>query len=203
MSFDETAKTWDTEIRINRAKKIADEISKEINIDKNYSAMEFGCGTALLSFNLYDKFKEITLIDTSQGMIDVVKSKIKKYKVNNMFTNNADISNENSLNRKFDVIYNSLVLHEIHNTEAIIKNFYELLNKDGHLCIVDLDEEDGSFHKNYPDFHGHNGFNQDKLKCVLSSAGFMNIESNTFYHDVKVIGDEKIKYSLFLMKARK
>ena len=203
MSFDETAKIWDPEIRINRAKKIAEEISKSINIDKNYSAMEFGCGTALLSFNLYDKFKEITLIDTSQGMIDVVKSKIKKYEVNNMFTNNTDISNKNSLDMEFDVIYNSLVLHEIHNTEGVIKNFYELLNKDGYLCIVDLDEEDGSFHKNYPDFHGHNGFNQDKLKCVLRSAGFKDIESNTFYYDVKAIGDEKIKYSLFLMKAKK
>jgi ubiquinone/menaquinone biosynthesis C-methylase UbiE len=203
MSFDETAQNWDTELRINRAKKIADEISKSIDIDKNYSAMEFGCGTALLSFNLYDKFKKITLIDTSKGMIDVLNSKIKKYKVGNMFTNNVDISEENSLDMKFDVIYNSLVLHEIHNTEAIIKNFYELLNKDGYLCIVDLDEEDGSFHKNYLNFDGHNGFNQEKLKNILSDSGFKDIESNTFYYDVKVIGDEKIKYSLFLMKARK
>ena len=203
MSFDDNAKTWDTEIRINRAEKIADEISKSIDIDKNYSAMEFGCGTALLSFNLYNKFKKITLIDTSKGMIDVLNYKIEKYKVDNMVTIDIDISEENLLDMKFDVIYNSLVLHEIHNTKAIIKNFYELLNKDGYLCIVDLDEEDGSFHKNYPGFDGHNGFNQEKLKNILSSAGFKDIKSNTFYYDVKIIGDEKIKYSLFLMKARK
>ena len=54
MSFDNYAKTWDTEKRINRAKIISNEISNSIDIHKNYSAMEFGCGTGLVSFNLYD-----------------------------------------------------------------------------------------------------------------------------------------------------
>lgn len=85
----------------------------------------------------------------------------------------------------------------------IIKNFYELLNNHGYLCIVDLDEEDGSFHKNYPDFDGHNGFNQEELKKVLIGAGFRDIESNTFFYDEKIIEGQKINYSLFLMKARK
>ncbi|SFD01847.1 class I SAM-dependent DNA methyltransferase [Clostridium uliginosum] len=203
MSFDDYAKTWDTDKRINRAKIIADEISNSIDIDKNYSAMEFGCGTGLVSFNLYDKFKRITLIDSSKGMIDILNSKINKYKVNNMVTNHLDISDENSLDMKFDVIYNSMVLHHIHNTEAIIKNFYKLLNKNGYLCIVDLDEEDGSFHKKYPDFDGHNGFNQEELKSILINAGFNDIESKTFYYDEKIIEGQKVKYSLFLMKARK
>ena len=84
MSFDNYAKTWDTDKRINRAKIIANEISNSIDINENYSAMEFGCGTGLVSFNLYDKFKSITLIDSSKGMIDILNSKINKYEVNNM-----------------------------------------------------------------------------------------------------------------------
>lgn len=104
---------------------------------------------------------------------------------------------------KFDVIYNSMVLHHIKDTGAIINKFYELLNKDGYLCIVDLDEEDGSFHRKYPDFDGHNGFNQEKLIEILNNAGFSDVESKTFYYDEKLIEGEKIKYSLFLMKARK
>jgi ubiquinone/menaquinone biosynthesis C-methylase UbiE len=203
MRFDDYAKTWDTDKRISRAKIIADEIINSIDINKNYSAMEFGCGTGLISFNLYDRFKKITLIDSSKGMIDILNSKINKYKVNNMVTNHLDISDENSLDAKFDVIYNSMVLHHIHNTSSIIKNFYELLNKDGYLCIVDLDEEDGSFHKDHPDFDGHNGFNQEELKNILSRAGFNDIESNTFFYDEKIIEGQKVNYSLFLMKARK
>lgn len=201
--FDDYAKTWDTDKRINRAKIIANEISNLIDADKNYSAMEFGCGTGLVSFNLYDKFKKITLIDSSKEMINVLNSKIRKYKVDNMIACYLDISDENSLDMKFDVIYNSMVLHHIHDIEAIISKFYELLNDDGYLYIVDLDEEDGSFHKEYPDFNGHNGFNKEKLRNILNTAGFNEVESNTFFYDEKIIEDQKINYSLFLMKARK
>jgi len=203
MDFDDYAKIWDSDRRINRTKLIADEISNSIYINKNYSAMEFGCGTGLVSFNLYNKFKEITLIDSSKGMIDILNAKINKYKVNNMVTKHLDISDGNSLDMKFDVIYNSMVLHHVRNTVEIIKSFYELLNEDGYLCIVDLDEDDGSFHKNYPDFDGHNGFDQKELKSILISAGFNDVESNTFYYDEEMIDDQKVNYSLFLMKARK
>ena len=203
MSLDEYAKGWDTDKRINRAKIIANEIVNSMNTSEGYSAMEFGCGTGLVSFNLYDKFKKITLIDSSKGMIDILNSKISKYKVNNMVAKHLDIVNENSVNETFDVIYNSMVLHHIHNTAEIIKCFHELLNDDGYLCIVDLNEEDGGFHEKYPDFDGHNGFNQEELKEILVRAGFDNIESNTFFYDEKNIEDEKINYSLFLMKSRK
>ncbi|WML33003.1 class I SAM-dependent methyltransferase [Clostridium sp. OS1-26] len=203
MSFDNYARNWDTDERINRAKIISNEIINSIDNSKNYSAMEFGCGTGLVSFNLYNKFKNITLVDSSEGMIDVLKSKIDKYEVNNMIPYCLDISKGNLLSMKFDVIYNSMVLHHIHDTKAIIKSFYELLNEDGYLCIVDLNEEDGRFHKNYPEYDGHNGFNQDDLKSILIGCGFKDIESNTFFYGKKIINGQEINYSLFLMKARK
>ena len=203
MSFDNYAKTWDTDERIDRAKIVANEISNSIESNRKYSAMEFGCGTGLVSFNIYDKFEKITLVDSSKGMIDILESKINKYKVNNMFPYHLDISSGSSIDMKFDVIYNSMVLHHVQDTEDIIKTFYELLNEDGYLCIVDLDEEDGSFHKNYPDYDGHNGFNQEALKNILINAKFKDIEAKTFFYGEKNIEGEKVNYSLFLMKARK
>lgn len=203
MSFDNYAKNWDTEKRIDRAKIISNEIGNSIDIHKNYSAMEFGCRTGLISFNLYDKFKNITLVDSSKGMIDILNLKINKYEVTNMIAHHLDISIENTFDMKFDIIYTSMVLHHIHDTKAIIKNFNKLLNKDGYLCIVDLDEEDGSFHKLYPEFDGHNGFNQNDLKNILINSDFKDIDSNTFFYDEKIIGNEKTNYSLFLMTAKK
>lgn len=203
MNFDDYAKSWDTEKRIERANRISEEIRKAIDISGNYNAMEFGCGTGLISFNLYDKFKTISLVDSSKGMIDILNSKIDKYKVNNIIPLHMDIANNEQINKKFDVIYNSMVLHHIHDTDLIIRKFYDMLNNDGYLCIVDLDKEDGRFHLNYPEFDGHNGFDQEKLKHILAKAGFKDIRSYTFYDDVKTIGDERIEYSLFLLKARK
>ncbi|NEI75067.1 class I SAM-dependent methyltransferase, partial [Rhizobium lusitanum] len=68
MNFDKYAKEWDDEERINRAKIISEKIEKTIPMNKDYSVMEFGCGTGLISFNLQDKFGKITLVDSSEGM---------------------------------------------------------------------------------------------------------------------------------------
>ncbi len=45
------------------------------NYAKNCRAMEFGCGTGFISFNLIDSFKSITLIDSSKNMIDILSNK--------------------------------------------------------------------------------------------------------------------------------
>jgi ubiquinone/menaquinone biosynthesis C-methylase UbiE len=42
------------------------------------SAFEYGCGTGNVSFFLKENFDKITLADSSRGMLDVVKEKIKK-----------------------------------------------------------------------------------------------------------------------------
>lgn len=203
MGFDESAKSWDTDKRINRARIIANEIMNSLDTSKSLTAMEFGCGTGLISFNLKDKFEKITLIDTSKGMIDVVNGKIEEQRIKNMETLHLDITADSLPNMKFDIIYNSMVLHHIHDISAIAKCFYELLNKDGYICIVDLDEDDGSFHKEEQGFDGHNGFNQERLKSVFKDTGFSEVESKTFYYDEKIIDGQIVNYSLFLMKAKK
>ncbi|WP_238902360.1 MULTISPECIES: class I SAM-dependent DNA methyltransferase [unclassified Clostridium] len=202
MFFDDYAKKWDTDRRINRAKIIAEEIVNSIEINKGCSAMEFGCGTGLISFNLVEKFENITLIDSSKGMIDVVKEKIEKYEVDNMKPYAIDLFNEEII-EKFDLIYTSMVLHHIQDIAGLANKFYTLLNDGGQVIIVDLDKEDGSFHKNEPGFNGHNGFEQEKLKEIFIEVGFRDAESTTFFYDEKKIEEKNIKYSLFIMKAQK
>lgn len=202
MFFDDYAKKWDTDRRINRAKIISEEISNSIEINKGCSAMEFGCGTGLISFNLVEKFENITLIDSSKGMIDVVKEKIEKYEVDNMKPYAIDLFNEEII-EKFDLIYTSMVLHHIQDISGLANKFYTLLNDGGQVIIVDLDKEDGSFHKNEPGFNGHNGFDQEKLKEIFIEVGFRDAESTTFFYDEKKIEGKNIKYSLFIMKVQK
>lgn len=207
MNFNDYAKTWDTSRRIKRAKIIADEISNVVggafkNKEKG-TAIEFGCGTGLISFNLQEKFKKINLIDSSKNMIQILENKIDEYKVEHMFPHLFDLSKGDQFNEKVDVIYNSMVLHHIPNIKKILSRFNQMLNDDGYLIIIDLDEEDGSFHKDYPEFNGHNGFKQKDLKYLLESTGFQDIKTHTFYRGVKQIGDESIDYSLFIISGKK
>lgn len=204
MSFDIDSITWDNERRKNRAKLIAEEINKSIQINKQCNALEFGCGTGLVSFCLNDKFEMITLVDTSKGMIDVLNSKIEKYKIKNMKAYQIDINKNHILQENnYDIIYTSMALHHIVDTGTTIKNLYRLLKKNGYLCIIELDEDDGSFHKEEKDFYGHNGFNQNALKSLLLESGFVEVKANTFYNDKKLVGGINVKYSLFLMIGKK
>lgn len=204
MSFDIDSITWDDERRTKRAKLIAEEINKSIQIEEQYIALEFGCGTGLISFCLNDKLKMITLVDTSKGMIEVLNSKIQKHKIDNMKTYQIDINKNHILQEdSYDIIYTSMALHHIIDTETTIKNLYKLLKKDGYLCIIELDEEDGSFHEEEENFDGHNGFNQNSLKKLLLEIGFKEVKTNTFYNDKKIVREMEVRYSLFLMVGRK
>lgn len=204
MSFDIKAKEWDDERRINRARIIADEISKAICSDGLDSALEFGCGTGLISFFLKDKVNQITLVDTSKGMIDVLNSKIEKFEIENMRAYQIDINEDNPLiEESYDIIYTSMAMHHVIDIDTTLKSFYRLLKKNGLLCIVDLDEEDGTFHSQEKDFKGHNGFNHDALKSQLEKVGFKDIDVNTFYKDERIIVEKSVEFSLFLMVGKK
>ncbi len=51
---------------------VADAIRKAVPLSKEMKAFEYGCGTGLLSFALQPDLGEITLADTSQGMLEVL-----------------------------------------------------------------------------------------------------------------------------------
>lgn len=204
MDFNAKAANWDNETRIKRAKMVADEITKSINIEEQYSALEFGCGTGLVSFNLKDKFKHITLIDVSENMMEVLNSKIRDSKVNNMTPILTDINkNAEVIGDKYDVIYTSMALHHIVDVRPTLENLYKMLKDNGYFCIAELVEDNGSFHRSEEGFSGHHGFNQEVLKDMLEEIGFKDVKSHIFYSDVKVVENLKVKFSLFLMIVRK
>ncbi|CDM70187.1 type 12 methyltransferase [Clostridium bornimense] len=202
MYFDYVAKEWDTPRRIERAKIISKEISRSIDNIEIKSAMEFGCGTGLISLNLVNKFKNITLIDNSEEMIQIVNKKISECDFQNI-KSICDNITDMKINDTYDVIYSSMSLHHIVNVKKVLNKLYYSLNSDGVLCIVDLNEENGRFHKNEEDFNGHNGFNQQWLKEVVEEVGFKSVKSRTFYNGRKNIDGEEVPYSLFILSALK
>ena len=203
MDFNSQATNWDNEKRTNRAKVIAEQITHAVEFKECYSALEFGCGTGLVSFNLSDKLNDITCIDTSKGMIDMLYSKIQLHKVNNMIAYQYDINDGHLLIPTYDLIYTSMALHHIVDTEKTLANLYSLLKSDGYISIVELNEDDGSFHKSEKDFNGHHGFNQNELKKVLEKVGFQQLESHTFYNNKKYVEEVNVNYSLFIMTGKK
>ncbi|MGL5417776.1 MAG: class I SAM-dependent methyltransferase [Clostridium sp.] len=200
MNFDLVANKWDNNGRIERAKIIADEILKNVDCSSLNTAMEFGCGTGLLTFNLHSFFNDIYLVDSSEGMIDVVKKKIKAFPISNLHPLCLDLT-FNNFDVNVDFIYTSMAIHHVSDVEVILSKFNEILTKDGLLCIIDLNEDDGRFHNQESDFHGHDGFSPDEFLQFVESANFKVLKHYTFYKGIK----EKynVPYSLFITIAKK
>ena len=198
--FDIQAKEWDNDpSKIERAKVFADQISGFIKQNNNLRALEFGCGTGALSFQLKDFFKTITLADSSQGMIDVLNAKIKQTGITNFFPLKIDEDNNIDTIGNFDVIYTSMTMHHVLDIEEVITKFNSILTPKGYLCIADLEKEDGSFHDQHPNFIGHNGFHKEELTTILNRCGFV-VE---YYNVCFAVKKELKEYPVFMMICRK
>lgn len=200
MYFDDKAKDWDNDPKkIERAKLLAEEIMHFLQKEKTLNALEFGCGTGLVSYFLKDYFKKITLADNSEGMINILKEKIEKENLSNLIPLLSDILLDDSNIEKQDIIYTLMTMHHILDLDKMIGKFNSILKMGGHLCIADLVSEDGSFHSEHPGFIGHNGFDKNELELILTKNGF-TIESYKIFYQIE---KNTKTYQLFLIFGKK
>lgn len=204
MNFDEKAKDWDKDPKkVERARVFAEEILRFINKENLTKAIEFGSGTGLVSFQLKERFQAITLADSSPGMMAVLKEKIVNENITTMKTFLIDQSNDLNSLKGFDVIYTLLTLHHIKDIDNAFASFNSSLNKGGYVFIGDLITEDGSFHRNDPEFDGHNGFEREGLKTKLRENGFQPVIDKIFFTIERESENIMKKYPLFLIAAKK
>jgi ubiquinone/menaquinone biosynthesis C-methylase UbiE len=200
--FDSKARQWDENpVFQDRANQIAAAIVTAIPLNSTMRALDYGSGTGMLSFPLQEKLGHITLKDTSAGMLAVVKEKIAAWGIVNMATRLMDLTAAPIPGERYDLIYSSMTLHHIPDTNAILKAFHTLLNPGGWLCIADLDQEDGSFHGIQVDVH--HGFDRDALAAQAAQAGFTDIRFSTVFEIVKTTEAGSRAYPVFLLLARR
>jgi len=200
--FDSKARQWDENpVFRERAAKIAAGIRAAVPLAKSMSALDYGSGSGLLSFPLKDELGSITLKDTSAGMLAVAEEKIAAQGVTNMSVRQADLTADAPSDERYDLIYSSMTLHHIPDTDAILKTFHELLNPGGWLCIADLDREDGTFHGVEVDVH--HGFERSAMAGKAVAAGYETPRFDTIFEIVKETESGNRAYPVFLMVARR
>ncbi len=186
--FDDLAKDWDKEQRrLDRAKVVSERILHLTKIRS--TCLDFGAGTGLLGYNLAPHLEKVAFFDTSVGMKEVLKEKGK---------NNDKVVVLDELVGRYDLIINQMVMHHIKDHKEIINKFNELLNEKGELYIIDLFEEDGTFHSNEEGIH-HFGIDPYRLGEMLEEDGFEEIHIEKVY----TIEKNDKEYDLFLLKASK
>ena len=201
--FDERAKEWDSDPkRTARARAVADAIRKTIRLSTSLNALEYGCGTGLLSFALQSELGCITLADTSQGMLDVLSEKIARAGVTNMYPIRLDLAVDPLPAERYHLTYSLMTLHHIADTKTILAQFHALLEPGGYLLVADLDQEDGSFHTD-GSTDVHLGFERSAIQRQVEDIGFRNVTFSTAYEIKKKINAEEKIFPVFLMAAQK
>lgn len=200
--FDRKAKDWDADpVKVERARAVAEAIGNQVPLHQPIAAMEYGCGTGLLSFALQSVLSRITLADSSPGMLAVLRKKIAAGGIGNMTAVKLDLCVDPLPADRYNLIYTLMTLHHIPDIGRLLNDFHALLKSPGYLCIADLDMEDGSYHGG--DFHGHTGFDRHDLQEKLEMAGFGRISFSTVFEMTRETKSGWKSFPLFLAVAEK
>jgi len=204
--FDQKAAGWDLDPeRLKLQREIARKIIARLPLQNNWRALEFGCGTGLMSFLLADKLGQIDCVDTSAGMIRELNKKLALPDAPGNIRAHCKLLEQNTFAEgTFDFLFTVLALHHIEDIESIIKLFGRIVKKGGHIALVDLDKEDGSFHQGTETGVHHDGFERDYIQRLLEAEGFKQTAVETAAYRRREQEDGAVKsYPLFLISGRK
>ena len=202
--FNKGSLQWDADLsRVKLAEGVATAIIREITLSKDMDALDFGCGTGLVTLQLQPLVGTILGADSSQGMLTVLADKIKTLGLANIRTTLVDFEKGDRIAGKFHLIVCSMTLHHVPDTAALFRLWHEMLLPGGYLCFSDLDTEDGSFHSDKTGVF-HFGFDRKHLRELLQVAGFSEVRDTTAAAmPRKVEGKGICEFPVFLMVAKK
>ncbi len=203
--FDKAADSWDDDPKkVHMARTIAGEIARQVPLNSEMAAMEFGCGTGMISIGLAPRLKKVLAVDSSEKMIGTLNRKIGKSMAGNISTALVDpkklrVPSEG----RFHLIFSSMVFHHVQDPDRLLRVLCGTMVPGGYLAVADLDREDGSFHGDTPDIY-HLGFRRKALAGKMENAGFRSIRDVTAHVISRPDEDGKITdYPVFLMTAQK
>jgi ubiquinone/menaquinone biosynthesis C-methylase UbiE len=203
-SFDNRAASWDKNPgRVKLATEIADAILGEGVLTPNMDILEFGCGTGLLTLRLQPLARRITGVDSSRGMLEILRSKIESNHLANIEARYLDLDRGDVLEGSYDLVVSSMTLHHVREIQSLVSEFYKITAPGGHLCIADLDPEEGEFHGEN-DTVFHDGFDRQKMQEFFLTAGFRDIRQRTAAEVTKPVSNGTMRtFSVFLTSGTK
>ena len=146
--FDEAAATWEEKpLRVALAAAIVAGLRSHISLQPSMRVLEYGCGTGMISRAISPLVHSVLAMDSSPGMLAVLREKTREEGVANISTVVRDLSREDPTAETFDLIVSGMAMHHIAALETVTDRLFSSLRPGGYLAVADLAPEDGSFHE--------------------------------------------------------
>ncbi len=202
--FDAVAATWEEDpgrSAIGRA--VAAAILETVPLAGTERALEFGCGTGLVTGLLAPGVGHLLAMDNSPGMLEVLRRKVQELGIGNVEPLQADLAQHLPAG-PFDLVLSSMTLHHIEDVGNLVARVYAALAPGGRIAFADLAKEDGSFHG--PDVPGvmHHGFEPAQLSGWLEAAGFADVQVRVAHRIRRTLADGSTReYPVLLVTAQR
>lgn len=168
--FNHKAETFDSPKNIFLANLVCQAVEKQIDILSDKVILDFGGGTGLLAFPLAKQAKSVTLVDISEKMLEQARLKVEQQAIKNIQFLEQDLP-KNPLEKEFDCLAVSRVLHHMPDLDAALSLFHQHLKEDGKLIIADFTKTEAN----------HHGFDLAELENKLIEHGFSSVHSQILY----------------------
>lgn len=144
--FDAAAATWDEKPRrVKLANDIADAILEQIPLRPEMDAIDFGCGTGLLALRVQPFVRSITGVDSSTGMLEILREKTRKKGLTNVNTLHLYIEKGDKLQGPYHLAVSAMTLHHIRSVELLLDQFFRILLPGGRLRSLTSTSTEGDF----------------------------------------------------------
>ena len=168
--FNHKAETFDSPKNIFLANLVCQAVEKQIDLLSDKEILDFGGGTGLLTLTLAKQAKSVTLVDISEKMLEQARLKAEQQDIKNIQFLEQDLL-KNPLEKEFDCIVVSRVLHHMPDLDAALSLFHQHLKEDGQLLLADFTKTEAN----------HHGFDLAELENKLAQFGFSSIDSQILY----------------------
>lgn len=193
--FDTGAREWDQRPTSLQLAAVPPRLLAQVPFAATDRVLDFGAGTGLLATAIAPHVAQVTALDSSGPMLQVLREK----GFANITTHHGDIFD--GLPGRYHAIVSCMALHHVADTAALMRAFAAALHPGGRIALVDLYAEDGSFHgDNAAKGVQHLGFAPEALQAQAEQAGLQGIVFTGILHMQHRNGQS---YPLFLMTGHK